>query len=48
MEIFAGIPWSQHLNGMGRDGNSGEEVTLRAIANVFGNEIFVVSTLGQQ
>ena len=48
MEIFAGIPWSQHLNGMGRDGNSGEEVTLRAIANIFGNEIFLVSTLGQQ
>ena len=33
---------------MGRDGNSGEEVTLRAIANIFRNEIFVVSTLGQQ
>ena len=48
MEIFAGISWSQHLNGVGRDGNYGEEVTLRANANIFGNEIFVVSTLGQQ
>ena len=48
MEIFAGIPWSQHLNRMGRDGNYGDEVTLRAIANIFGNEICVVSTLGQQ
>ena len=48
MEIFAGIPWSQHLNGVGRDGNYGEEVTLCANANIFGNEIFVVSSLGQQ
>ena len=47
MEIFAGIPWIQHLNGVGRDGNYGEEVTLRANANIFGNEIFFVSTLGQ-
>ena len=37
MEIFSGILWSQHLNGMGRDGDYGEEITLRAYANIFGN-----------
>ena len=48
IEVFAGIPWSQYLNGMWRDGNYGEEITLHAIANIFGNEIFVVSILRQQ
>ena len=48
MEIFAGIPWSQYLNGMWRDGNYDEEITLHAIPNIFGNEIFVVWILGQQ
>ena len=46
MEIFTGIPWSQHLNG--DEVTLREEVTLRAIANIFVNEICVVSTLGQQ
>ena len=42
MEIFAWIPLGQYLNKMRRDGNYGEEITLPAIANIFGNEIFVV------
>ena len=33
---------------MKRNGTYGEEITLRALANVFGIEIIVVSTLGQQ
>lgn len=39
---FAGILWSQYLNEMKRDGTYGDEITLRAIANVFGIEIIVV------
>ena len=33
---------------MGRDGTYGDEITLRAIVNIFGIETVVVSTLGQQ
>ena len=48
MEIFAGIPWSQYLNEMGRDGTYGDEITLCAIANNFPIETVVASTLGQK
>ena len=48
IERFTRIRWNQHLNEMGSDGNYGGEITLRAITNIFGIEIFVVSTLGQQ
>ena len=48
LELFAGILWCQYLNEMKRNGTYGEEITLRALANVFGIEIIVVSTLGQQ
>ena len=48
LELFAGILWSQYLNEIKRDGTYGDEITLRAIANVFGIEIIVFSTLGQQ
>ena len=34
--------WSQYLSEMGRDGTYGDEITLRAIANIFGIEIIVV------
>ena len=44
IELFARITWSQ----TGRDGNYGDEITLCAITNIFGIEIFVVSTLRQQ
>ena len=33
---------------MGRHGTYGDEITLCTIANIFGIEIIVVSTLGQQ
>lgn len=36
MEMFSGILWSQHLNGMGRDGDYAEEITLCIYANIFG------------
>ena len=48
LELFAGIFWCQYLNEMKRNGTYGEEITLRALANVFDIEIIVVSTLGQQ
>jgi len=48
MELFAGMPWSQYLNRMQRDGTYGDKITLRAIANIFNIEITVVSTLGQE
>ena len=48
MELFAGIPWSQYLNEMGTDQTYGDEITLRAIANIFCIGIVVISNLGQQ
>ena len=33
---------------MGRDGTCGDKTTSRGITNIFGNEINVVSNLGQQ
>lgn len=48
MELSAGIPWSQYLNEMGRDQTYGDEITLRAIANIFCIGIVVISNLGQQ
>lgn len=46
--LFAGIPWQQYLQEMARDGTYGDEITLRAISNIFNVEITIVSTLGQE
>ena len=48
MELFAGIPWSQYLNEMGRDQTYGDEIKLRAIANIFCIGTVIISNLGQQ
>ena len=45
MELFAGIPWSQYLAEMARDGTYGDEITLRAISNMFNVEIVVVDKM---
>lgn len=46
LELYAATPWSNYLGGMSRDGSYGDEITLRAIANIYGITITVVSTLG--
>ena len=46
-ELFAGVPWSRYLNEMSRDDAYGDEITLRAIANVYGVHIRIVSTFEQ-
>ena len=48
MKLFAGIPWSQYIAEIQIIGTYGDEITLCAISNIFGIEIIVVSTLGQQ
>ena len=45
LELFAGMPWCQYLEEMVKDGTYGDEITLRAMANLFNIEILVVSTL---
>lgn len=43
---FLDVPWEQYVDGMSRDGAYGDEITLRAISELFNVEIDVVSTLG--
>ena len=47
LAFFAGVPWEQYLQEMQMDGIYGDEITLRAIPNIFNVEIIIVSTLGQ-
>ena len=35
LELFAGMPWCQYLEEMAKDGTYGDEITLRAMANLF-------------
>ena len=44
--MFAGVPWSDYLHNMARDGTYGNEITLLAIADCYSITISVVSTLG--
>lgn len=39
--------WRQYLEEMSKSGTYGDEITLRAIANMFNVEIIVETTLGQ-
>ena len=43
--MFAGVPWSDYLHNMARDGTYGDEITLQAIADCYSITISVVSTL---
>ena len=47
LAFFDGVPWEQYLQEMQMDGTYGDEITLRAISNIFNVEIIIVSTLGQ-
>ena len=47
LAFFAGVPWEQYLQEKQMDGTYGDEITLRAISNIFNVEIIVVSTLGE-
>ena len=47
LAFFAGVPWKQYLQEMQLDGSYGNEITLRAISNIFNVEIINASTLGQ-
>ena len=46
LAFFTGIPWEQYLQEMQKDGTYDDEITLRAISNIFNVEIIIVSTLG--
>ncbi|KAL9958205.1 hypothetical protein ACROYT_G035186 [Oculina patagonica] len=46
LELFAGIPWSQYLRSMVRNGTHGDHFTLQAAADIFNIQIVVYSTLG--
>ena len=47
LAFSAGVPWEKCLQEMQMDGTYGDEITLRAISNIFNVEIIIVSTLGQ-
>ena len=40
-------PWSSYIQQMRKSGTFGDELTLRAVANLFNFKITVVSTLGE-
>ena len=42
------ILWNQYINETSSDGTYGDEITLRAVSNIYNVEIDIVSTLGQQ
>ena len=43
---FSNIPWDDYIQQMDIEGTYGNELTLRAFANIFNIEIEIVSTLG--
>ena len=47
LAFFAGVPWEQYLQEIRIDGTYDDEITLRAISNIFNVEIIIVSNLGQ-
>lgn len=46
LELFAAMPWSQYLREMLTDGTYGDQLTLRAAADLYNIQIVVFSTLG--
>lgn len=46
IEHFTGMKWDDYLNEMSRDGTYGDEITLRAVSEIYNVEINIVSTLG--
>ncbi len=40
------MKWDDYLNEMSRDGTYGDEITLRAVSEIYNVEINIVSTLG--
>ena len=47
LEKFVAVPWSSFIQQLRKSVTFGDEVTLRAVANLFNVEITVVSTLGE-
>ena len=43
---FSNVPWDDYIQQMDIEGTYGDELTLRAFANIFNIEIEIVSTLG--
>ena len=46
LEFFSGVPWTQYLQSMARNGTYGDHITLQAIANLFNVQLVIYSTLG--
>ena len=47
LELFVAIPWSSFIQQMRKTGTFGDELALRAVANLFNVETTLVSTLGE-
>lgn len=48
LELFAGLPWSQYLQNLARNGTYGDQITLQAISDIFNLKLIIVSTLGPE
>ena len=48
LELFMGIPFSDYVGQMARDGTYGGQITLRAASEIYNIQVTVISTLGTQ
>ena len=46
LELFASTLWAEYLHSMVKNGTYGDQITLKAAADLYNIEIVVVSTLG--
>ena len=46
-ELFTGVPMEQYLYEMSLKGKYGDEITFRAIANIFNVEVVIILTSGE-
>lgn len=47
LELFTGIPWTEYLQQMARDGTYGDQLTLQAIADMFNVQLDIISSSGE-
>ena len=47
LELFMGMPFSDYLVQMARDGTDGDQLTLRAASGIYNIQFTIISTLGE-
>ena len=47
LELFMGMPFSNYMVQMARDGSYGDQLTLRAASGIYNIQFTIISTLGE-